>query len=59
MNESQFALVIGFLVGFFFGLALQFHFVVRPLQETAIQKGYASYTITNSTHQTTSEFTWK
>jgi hypothetical protein len=49
----------GLLVGILLMGFLQLYVNVYPLQQEAIKRGYASYTITNSTHQTTSKFTWK
>ena len=49
----------GLLVGMLLMGFLQLYVNVYPLQQEAIRRGYASYAITNSTHQTTSKFTWK
>ena len=59
MSDSQFSFVIGILFGSFLGLGFSFFFSVRPLQQEAINRGYASFTISTTTHQSTSEFTWK
>lgn len=49
----------GFLVGILLMGFLQLYVNVYPLEQEAIKRGYASYAITNYTHQTTSKFTWK
>ena len=49
----------GFLIGGFIALCSMQYFNVTPLQEEAIKRGYASYTIPNTNRPTMSVFTWK
>jgi len=58
-DETTIMVIVVALITFFFSLWLMDTYNVKPLKEEAIKRGYASYTITNSTHQTTSQFTWK
>lgn len=51
--------LIGVVLGFLIGAALCFYTSVEPLQQEAIKRGYASYTISTTTNQSTSQFTWK
>jgi hypothetical protein len=58
-GELGFVFAITFLVGFFGACQLMQWYQVDPLKKTAIQKGYASYTIPNTNEPTLSVFTWK
>jgi hypothetical protein len=58
-GELGFVFAITFLVGFFEACQLMQWYQVDPLKKTAIQKGYATYTIPNTNEPTLSVFTWK
>jgi hypothetical protein len=53
------AVAITFLIAFFGACQLMQSYQVDPLKKTAIQKGYATYTIPNTNEPTLSVFTWK
>ena len=53
------AMGITLIVAFFSACQLMQWYRIDPLMKTAIQKGYATYTIPNTNEPTMSTFTWK
>ena len=51
--------VVTAIACFFIGCQFMQWLIVDPLEKEAIKRGYGSYTITDTNHRSTSQFTWK